>query len=65
MAKKYDAGVKEYRDTYFTPDYVPLDTDCLHVLNAQVRKVYQRKRSQQLLRLNHLQVHGQQFGLNY
>jgi len=29
MAKKYDAGVKEYRDTYFTPDYVPLDTDLL------------------------------------
>jgi len=29
MAKKYDAGVKEYRDTYWTPDYVPLDTDLL------------------------------------
>merc|ERR1712005_78211 len=25
----YDAGVKEYRDTYWTPDYVPLDTDLL------------------------------------
>jgi ribulose-bisphosphate carboxylase large chain len=29
MAKKYDAGVKEYRDTYWTPDYVPLDSDLL------------------------------------
>jgi len=29
MAKKYDAGVKEYRDSYWTPDYVPLDTDLL------------------------------------
>ena len=28
-AKKYDAGVKEYRDMYWTPDYVPLDTDLL------------------------------------
>ena len=26
---KYDAGVKEYRDTYWAPDYVPLDTDLL------------------------------------
>ena len=29
MAKKYDAGVKEYRDLYWAPDYVPLDTDLL------------------------------------
>ena len=29
MSKKYDAGVKEYRDTYWTPEYVPLDTDLL------------------------------------
>ena len=29
MAKKYDAGVKEYRDTYWTPEYVPLDSDLL------------------------------------
>lgn len=29
MSKKYDAGVKEYRDTYWTPDYVPLDSDLL------------------------------------
>ena len=28
-AKGYDAGVKEYRDMYWTPDYVPLDTDLL------------------------------------
>ena len=27
--KTYDAGVKEYRDMYWTPDYVPLDTDLL------------------------------------
>ena len=29
MSKKYDAGVKEYRATYWTPDYVPLATDLL------------------------------------
>ena len=30
MAEKtYQAGVKEYRKTYWTPDYVPLDTDLL------------------------------------
>src|SRR6056300_974566 len=28
-SKAYDAGVKEYRDMYWTPDYVPLDTDLL------------------------------------
>lgn len=27
--KTYAAGVKEYRQTYWTPDYVPLDTDLL------------------------------------
>jgi len=26
---KYDSGVKEYRDLYWTPDYTPLDTDLL------------------------------------
>ena len=29
MSKKYESGVKEYRDTYWTPDYIPLDTDLL------------------------------------
>ncbi|MGV6801734.1 MAG: form I ribulose bisphosphate carboxylase large subunit [bacterium] len=28
-AKKYDAGVKEYRETYWAPDYTPKDTDLL------------------------------------
>src|SRR3569832_2227585 len=27
--KQYSAGVKEHRETYWTPDYVPLDTDLL------------------------------------
>ena len=27
--KSYQAGVKEYREKYWTPDYVPLDTDLL------------------------------------
>ena len=27
--KIYNAGVKEYRQTYWTPDYTPLDTDLL------------------------------------
>ena len=29
MAKTYDAGVKEYRETYWMPDYTPLETDIL------------------------------------
>ena len=29
MSNTYQAGVKEYRDKYWTPDYVPLDTDLL------------------------------------
>ncbi|SKA57935.1 form I ribulose bisphosphate carboxylase large subunit [Enterovibrio nigricans] len=29
MAKSYQAGVKEYRDTYWEPDYIPADTDLL------------------------------------
>jgi len=29
MAKEYDAGVKEYRETYWMPDYTPKDTDIL------------------------------------
>ena len=30
-AKKYTAGVKAYRQTYWTPDYVPVDSDILAV----------------------------------
>jgi len=29
MAKTYSAGVKEYRETYWTPDYSVKDTDLL------------------------------------
>ena len=29
MAKKYDAGVKDYRETYWMPDYTPKETDIL------------------------------------
>ena len=29
MAKTYQAGVKEYRETYWMPDYTPKDTDFL------------------------------------
>ena len=28
-AKKFEAGVKEYRQTYWMPDYIPLDSDIL------------------------------------
>jgi len=27
----FEAGVKDYRATYWTPDYVPLDSDLLAV----------------------------------
>ena len=27
--KNYSAGVKEYRETYWMPDYIPKDTDIL------------------------------------
>ena len=29
MAKNYQAGVKEYRETYWMPEYSPKDTDFL------------------------------------
>ena len=29
MSKTYNAGVKEYRETYWLPDYTPNDTDLL------------------------------------
>ncbi|MBT5230873.1 MAG: hypothetical protein HOM11_11440, partial [Methylococcales bacterium] len=29
MAKTYSAGVKEYRETYWTPDYSVKETDIL------------------------------------
>ncbi|NCC28714.1 MAG: ribulose-bisphosphate carboxylase large subunit, partial [Gammaproteobacteria bacterium] len=29
MAKTYSAGVKEYRETYWMPDYTPSETDLL------------------------------------
>ena len=29
LAKTYSAGVKEYRETYWMPDYKPKDTDIL------------------------------------
>ena len=29
MGKTYEAGVKAYRQTYWAPDYVPLDSDIL------------------------------------
>jgi ribulose 1,5-bisphosphate carboxylase large subunit-like protein len=29
MAKTYSAGVKEYRETYWMPDYTPKETDLL------------------------------------
>ena len=30
----YQAGVKKYAETYWTPDYVPLDTDLLAVFKV-------------------------------
>ena len=33
-SKAYDAGVKEYRDMYWTPEYVPLDTCLLYTSDA-------------------------------
>jgi len=29
MAQTFDAGVQDYQLTYWTPDYVPLETDLL------------------------------------
>ena len=29
MSKNYQAGVKEYRETYWMPEYTPQDTDFL------------------------------------
>ncbi|HVM02219.1 MAG TPA: hypothetical protein VM263_06060 [Acidimicrobiales bacterium] len=32
--KSYQAGVKNYAENYWTPDYVPLDTDLLAVFKV-------------------------------
>jgi len=64
MAKKgYDAGVKEYRDTYWMPEYEPKDTDILHALKLRPNQAFQEKRLQPLLQLNLQQELGLQFGL--
>ncbi|MCB9993156.1 MAG: form I ribulose bisphosphate carboxylase large subunit [Hyphomicrobiaceae bacterium] len=34
MSKTYQAGVKEYRETYWMPDYTPKDTDILAVFKV-------------------------------
>lgn len=36
-AKTYSAGVKEYRHTYWTPEYTPLDTDLLAVFKVTLQ----------------------------
>ena len=33
QAKGYQAGVKDYRLTYYTPDYTPKDTDLLATIS--------------------------------
>ena len=65
MAKKYDAGVKEYRETYWMPEYTPLDTDILACFKVTPRKVYLVKKLQLLLPQNLQRVPGLPYGLTY
>ena len=45
MAKKgYDAGVKEYRDTYWMPEYEPVDTDILACFKITPSQGFQEKK---------------------
>ncbi len=43
MARKYDAGVKEYRETYWMPDYTPKDTDLLACFKITPREAVPRE----------------------
>ena len=42
--KSYNAGVKEYRETYWTPEYTPKDTDFLACFKIIRRKACRAKK---------------------
>ncbi len=42
MAKTYQAGVKEYRETYWMPEYTPKDTDILACFKITPQRVFDR-----------------------
>ena len=43
--KTYDAGVKEYRETYWEPDYSPKDTDLLACFKITPQPEFHAKKS--------------------
>ena len=60
--KKYDAGVKEYRETYWMPDYTPKDTDILACFKVTPQPGVPVKKGQPPWPPNHPQVPGPPFG---
>jgi ribulose 1,5-bisphosphate carboxylase large subunit-like protein len=54
-------GVKDYRLTYYTPDYQSKDTDILAAFRMSLNQVYLQKKLVQ--QQNHQQVLGLQYGL--
>jgi ribulose 1,5-bisphosphate carboxylase large subunit-like protein len=63
MAKTYNAGVKEYRETYWMPEYQPKESDFLACFKVVPQPGVPRKRLRRQLRLNLQQVLGQLYGL--
>jgi ribulose 1,5-bisphosphate carboxylase large subunit-like protein len=58
----FKAGVKDYRLTYYTPDYQVKDTDILAAFRMSLNQVYLQKKLV-LQQQNHQQVLGLQYGL--
>jgi ribulose-bisphosphate carboxylase large chain len=58
----YDAGVKDYKLTYYTPDYTPKDTDILAAFRVTPQPGVPPKKRVRLLRLSLPQEPGRQCG---
>ena len=46
--KTYQAGVKDYAKTYWTPDYVPLDSDLLAVFKIVAQRACRARKRPRL-----------------
>jgi ribulose-bisphosphate carboxylase large chain len=59
----YSAGVKDYKLTYYTPDYTPKDTDILAAFRMTPSPVYPLKSARLRLQQNPPPVLGPPCGL--
>lgn len=61
----YQAGVRDYKLTYYTPDYTPKDTDVLAAFRVTPQPGVPRKKRVLPLRLNPQPELGQPYGQTY